>query len=161
MTGCQAAGAVIRNSVSRAKALGMAVMQAHAEHRDPIAAVIAVGNGKLIGAGVITDVDQKIERGFLQGTVTITDVATEREIVIDYQNEYLVARVDNKPTVSTPDIIAILDAASGQAITSESLTFGLRVCVVALPCDPVWKTPKGLALVGPRYFGYEFDYSEF
>jgi uncharacterized protein len=29
---------------------------------------------------------------------------------------------------------------------------------VAAPCDPRWRTEAGLALVGPRYFGYDFPY---
>jgi hypothetical protein len=30
--------------------------------------------------------------------------------------------------------------------------------VIAFPCDPVWRTPGGLALAGPRAFGYDVDY---
>ena len=35
---------------------------------------------------------------------------------------------------------------------------GFRVTVIAAPCDPRWRTPAGLELVGPRYFGYDIDY---
>ena len=35
---------------------------------------------------------------------------------------------------------------------------GKRVLVVGLKCDPMWRTPAGLALVGPRYFGIDTDY---
>jgi uncharacterized protein len=30
--------------------------------------------------------------------------------------------------------------------------------VIAAPCDPRWREDAGLALAGPRYFGYEIDY---
>ena len=33
-----------------------------------------------------------------------------------------------------------------------------RVLVVGLKCYPMWRTPKGLELVGPRYFGIDADY---
>jgi hypothetical protein len=38
------------------------------------------------------------------------------------------------------------------------LRYGMRVAVIAFPCSEKWRTPKGLELVGPRYFGYDTDY---
>jgi DUF917 family protein len=32
------------------------------------------------------------------------------------------------------------------------------VVVIAFGCDPIWRTAGGLALTGPRTFGYDFDY---
>jgi hypothetical protein len=32
------------------------------------------------------------------------------------------------------------------------------VSVLAFPCDPIWRTDAGLALAGPRAFGYDIDY---
>jgi DUF917 family protein len=32
------------------------------------------------------------------------------------------------------------------------------VTALAFPCNEIWRTPRGLALAGPRAFGYEFDY---
>jgi DUF917 family protein len=39
------------------------------------------------------------------------------------------------------------------------LRYGFRVVVVAMPSDPRWRTPQGLALVGPRYFGYDVEFA--
>ena len=38
------------------------------------------------------------------------------------------------------------------------LRYGQRVSVVALPAPEPFLTPKGLESVGPRAFGYDFDY---
>ncbi len=57
-----------------------------------------------------------------------------------------------------PDLIAVLDAETGQPITTESLRYGFRVVILGIPCHEKWRTPAGLALVGPRYFGYDTDY---
>jgi len=64
-------------------------------------------------------------------------------------------------TVSVPDLITIVDTETGEAISTELLRFGQRVSVLAWPCDPLWRTPRGLELAGPRAFGYELDYVPF
>ena len=53
--------------------------------------------------------------------------------------------------------IKVLSTDTGQPITTEELRYGYRVAVVAAPCDARWRTPAGLQLVGPRYFGYDLD----
>ncbi|MGH2614246.1 MAG: DUF917 family protein, partial [Thermomicrobiales bacterium] len=57
-----------------------------------------------------------------------------------------------------PDLITILDAETGEPITTEGLRYGFRVSVLAMPCDPRWRTPEGLKVVGPGYFGYDVPY---
>jgi hypothetical protein len=57
-----------------------------------------------------------------------------------------------------PDIITVIDTESGYAIQTELVRYGQRVSVIAFPCDPIWRTPAGLELAGPRAFGYDIDY---
>ena len=59
---------------------------------------------------------------------------------------------------SVPDLICVLDADTGEPVTTESMRYGYRVAVVGLPCHDRWRTPEGLAIVGPGYFGYDHDY---
>ncbi|MBN6051690.1 DUF917 family protein, partial [Nonomuraea sp. RK-328] len=59
---------------------------------------------------------------------------------------------------TTPDLICVLDTDTGEPVTTEAMRYGLRVTVIAAPCDPRWTTPAGLELAGPRYFGYDCDY---
>jgi DUF917 family protein len=77
---------------------------------------------------------------------------------LEIQNEYLVALEDGEVRASVPDIITVLDTESGDAIHTERLRYGQRVSVIAFPCDPIWRTPRGMELAGPRPFGYDFDY---
>ena len=48
----------------------------------------------------------------------------------------------------------------GVPVTTEEVRYGLRVGVVILPANPVLKTPRALAVVGPRAFGFDMDYRE-
>src|SRR5207244_10664846 len=65
---------------------------------------------------------------------------------------------DGEPRVMTPDLICVLDSVSGDAIGTETLRYGQRVSVIALPAPPVLLTPKGLEHVGPRAFGYDLEF---
>jgi DUF917 family protein len=59
---------------------------------------------------------------------------------------------------SVPDLISVLDSETADAIVTERIAYGQRVTVIAFACDPIWRTEKGIAVAGPRAFGYEFDY---
>ena len=63
------------------------------------------------------------------------------------------------PVVTTPDLICVLDTVSGDAIGTETLRYGQRATVIALPAPPVLLTPKGLQHVGPRAFGYDLEFT--
>ena len=77
---------------------------------------------------------------------------------LDFQNEFLIAERDGKVLVTTPDLITVLDAETGAPVTADTLRYGLRLVTLAFPCNDKWRTPEGLALVGPRYFKYDVEY---
>lgn len=143
-------------SLSKAISIGKTVREAREKGKDPIDAVLNFCKGVHIGSGKITDIDRVISRGFLYGVVTIHN-KTEK-IELDFQNEYLVAKRDGKIVATTPDILTLLEQETGAPIDSPALQFGLKVHLVAIPAPALWTTPTGIALVGPRHFGYETDY---
>ena len=68
-----------------------------------------------------------------------------------------------QPPASTPDPVCQgravnLDTVSGEAIGTETLRYGQRVTVIALPAPPILLSPKGLEHVGPRAFGYDIEF---
>jgi DUF917 family protein len=76
------------------------------------------------------------------------------------QNEFTVGWRDGSVAVTTPDLICVPDSASGEAIGTESLRYGQRVSVIALPSPQIHRTAKGLQHVGPRAFGYDTSRSK-
>ena len=78
--------------------------------------------------------------------------------MIDFQNEWVVVWRDETPLASTPDLICVLDSDTGEAIGTEMVRYGQRVTAVALPSPEVFLSPRGLEHVGPRAFGYDFDF---
>ncbi|GMA39177.1 hypothetical protein GCM10025883_12220 [Mobilicoccus caccae] len=82
-------------------------------------------------------------------------------LTLSFQNEHLVATLDDRVLATTPDLIIVLEADTGEPITTEGLRYGQRVRIVAAPADPRWHTAAGHALVGPGYFGYDIPVTRF
>ena len=57
-----------------------------------------------------------------------------------------------------PDLIVLLDEATGTAVPTERVRFGQRLAAIGMPCAPVWRTPAGLAVAGPTAFGFPHVY---
>lgn len=160
ITAHQAREATILGSLSYAEHIGRSIREARASKRDPIEAIICVTNGIPLFRGKIIDVQRRVQRGWALGEAVLEGMDNDSgsRMVVQFQNENLVAIRDGEIVASVPDLITILDAESGQAITTEHLRYGFRVVVLGIPCHPKWRTPAGVELAGPRHFGYDIDY---
>ncbi len=160
MTGRQLKQAMVPGTLTRAERIGRTIREARQQHRDPIAAVRQVTGAFEVFRGKVADVQRRTETGFARGEASFqgADGYEGKRLRLRFQNEHLVAILDGQVVVSVPDLITVLDAETGEPITTEGLRYGFRVVVLGIPCDPKWRTPAGLELVGPRYFGYDFDY---
>lgn len=152
-------GAVIEGTVTAAIRVGHALLSAS----DPVTAIAAELDARVLMTGKITDLDRRTVGGFVRGSVTVTGTGADRGRLqrIELQNENLLVLEDGEVLVSVPDLITIIDAETGHAITTEMLRFGQRVSVLAWACDPIWRTPRGLELAGPAAFGYDLPYVPF
>jgi DUF917 family protein len=168
LTAARARGAVIEGTVTRALEIGRAtegtsptgVRAAGHSPADPLGALRdRLGAARLI-TGKLTDVERRTTGGFVRGTATIEGTGDDRgrTLTLELQNENLVAVENGRVLAMVPDLITVVDTETAAAIQTESLRYGQRVTVLAWPCDPLWRTPKGLETAGPRAFGYELDY---
>lgn len=159
-TGAQVRESMIPRTLRLAESIGTAILQARSEHRDPITAALAQVGGFRIFKGKITDVERRTVAGFARGSLTAEglDEHSGQQLTIEFQNENLIASVAGQTVATVPDLISVLDSETGEPVTTEELRYGLRIQVVAAPCHDKWRSPEGLGLVGPRYFGYDIDY---
>jgi DUF917 family protein len=153
----------ILNTVSRALKIGNAVLAARQAGRDPVNAVLDAEKGALLFTGKVQDVSRRTTDGFVRGQAVLAGRGRfEGHVLeIDFQNEFSVARLDGRRIACVPDLITVIDEENAQAIGTEVLRYGQRVAVVALPADPIMTSAQGLAVVGPRAFGFDFDYRPF
>ena len=108
----------------------------------------------------IADVLRETRAGFNFGKVVLEGIGDYkgRSAYVEFQNENLTATVDGEILATTPDLISLVDTETFLPVTTDALKYGKRVMVVGLKCFHLWRTEKGIELVGPRYFGVDTDY---
>lgn len=160
-TGAEVKKYGVLGSITRAVRLGNAIIAARKAHTDPVEAVIGAEGGKRLFTGKVVDVDRTTTGGFLRGSARIAglDGHQGEELTLDFQNEWIVAWQDGQPIAMTPDLICLLDSDNGEAVGTETVRYGQRVTAIALPSAEIMRSEAGLRNVGPRAFGYDFDFN--
>jgi len=160
MDGATAKKSLIRGTISLCKNIGETLRQTRQENRNPVEALRTMLGAFELFEAKVTDVERRTEGGFARGTATLDgiDRHVDSSFQIEFQNEFLIAKKNGEAIISTPDLITLLDIDTGEPVTTESLRFGLRVVGLGIPSDPKWRTPEGLKLVGPQYFGYDTEF---
>jgi DUF917 family protein len=151
-----ARGAIIEGTVSLALRIGRAVISAD----DPVASLIESVDADKIIEGKVVDVERHTAGGFVRGSVVVEGYGPDagRLVRVEIQNENLVALEDGVVLASVPDLITLVDSQTADAVATEVVRYGQRVAIIAFPCAPIWRTPKGIEIAGPRAFGYAVDY---
>jgi len=170
LTGKQVKETSILYSQSIAWAAGRAVMRARREHLDPIEELLKSlkkernVEGFRVFSGKIVDINRdfgsETNKGFTLGSVTVDGIDTYRgqTATLDFQNEWLNLRIDEKVLCLPPDLIAILDPATGEPIRTDIMKYGYRGTIVLIPAHERMRTATGIEMFGPRHFGYNLDY---
>ncbi len=155
---------LIPGALSEAILFGKTVREAAAQGKDPVAALIGVCNGCVrVFHGIVRKAETKGERGH---TYTDAELEGTKEYAghtyrVWVKNENIVSWLDGKPDVMSPDYLYNLDAKTGDAVTSRELggyPMGVEVAMVARPAHAGWRTPKGIEIIGPRHYDFDFDY---
>lgn len=163
MSGAVAKKAIVRGTLTLCAELGRTLREAKSGHVDPVNAIVDRLDADVIFHGRVKDIERRTVGGFARGTARFEGVDEWKghSFRLDFQNEFLMAERDGEILVTTPDLITVLEAESGLPVTADALRYGLRLKALAMPSNPQWLTPAGIALVGPRYFGYDVDYRKY
>jgi len=155
MSGAYVKRAGVPGTVSQAIALGNIVLDANRKHADPVARICAHEGGVHLMDAKIVDLRRHLEGGFSVGSMQLEGIGRHAGTAADiaFQNEFLMFRRGTVVEVCVPDLVILLDADNGHAITTDVLRYGQRVAIIALPCHALLRTPEALAVVGPAAFG--------
>jgi DUF917 family protein len=164
MTADEVRRGTVPNALSDAIKVGRAVREAREQGRDPIAALIEVTGGYKLFQGVVSKAESKGDRGFSWTDAELTGVGPYKghKYRIYVKNENIVSWLDGKVDVASPDYIYNLDPKTGEAMTGGGLggyEVGAEVAMVGVPAPSQWTTEAGIDVIGPRHFGFDFDYT--
>lgn len=163
MTGAEVKRGSVPGALTEAIRLGRTVREAREQGRDPIEALIAATGGYKLFHGIVTTSDQRGEFGFAWTDAILTGI-NEFEghtYSVFSKNENIVSWLDGELDVASPDYIFNLDPRTGEAIVGGGLggyPMGAEIVMVGVAGPPEWRTEKGIEVIGPRHFGFDFDY---
>jgi uncharacterized protein len=159
LSGQQLRAWAVPHSVSLAVGIGRALRRSREEGSDPVEAIAPLCGARRLFTGQVIDVRRSTEAGFVRGRLMLKGLDEDggRSAEVDFQNENLIVRAGDDVLAAVPDLISLVEAESGQPLTTEGMRFGLRVQVIGVPSSPIWWRPEALPLVEPRAFGYDMD----
>lgn len=159
-SGADVKRAAVPGTLSICQDIGRALRQARSQRRDPFDALLAAlrsteyyQHAHLIFEGKVVDVSRRIDGRWSLGEARVEGRRGVLELAI--QNEHLVARINGRTAAIVPDILAVLDEDTAQAITAESLRYGQRVRVLATSVPPIMRSEAALKVWGPQAFGID------
>lgn len=162
MTGADVRRTAVPRTLSMALALGRSIRRAREGHASPFKAIADTLSTTLyrhvreLFAGKVVDVERRTTEGFARGRARIAAAdGAQADVVIDFQNENLVAHQGDRILAIVPDLICIVDAETAEPITTEGLRYGQRVKVLGISTPEMMRTEAALATFGPVAFGLE------
>lgn len=160
MSGQMAKQSLVPGTLTATAHLGRVLREARAAGESPVMAVANSQGGVLLFEGMVSAVERRNEMGWTSGEARITGSGQFQgsQFTVRFQNENLAAIRDGEVVATVPDLIMVLVADSGEPVPAEDIRYGYRVAVIGMPCDSRWRSEAGLALAGPRQFGYDHDF---
>ncbi|MBD3189328.1 MAG: DUF917 family protein [Candidatus Heimdallarchaeota archaeon] len=151
--------AAIPNSITKSLRLGRAVREARIQGNNPIPPILEIIEGGILFDGKVKAFGAEDKGGFVIGE-TLLENERKEKFKVWFKNEFLISWKNGERYVTCPDLICIVDKKTGEALTpwTEDFQLGREVIVIGAPNYPIWRTPKGLEIFGPKHFGFDFSY---
>ena len=147
---------VIPGTLTLSYALGRFIRESRKLGGDIAKLISAYIEGWLLIEGKITSKEEKKTAGYLSGSIDISD--GKKKLTLWFRNETHLASLDGKAVVMSPDIVSVVRAGSGEPTIHAQLEPGDEVSVIGARAPRQLRTNAGIAAMGPRHWGYDFDY---
>lgn len=104
--------------------------------------------------GKVSNVSLESVNGFLVGTI---EVSTQNEEVysIQVKNEFISIEAGGVLVGSVPDSVLMINTKSKFGVHSNSVSLGMPVEILLLPRMDMWKSERGMELMGPKAFNID------
>jgi len=152
--------------VSKCIKIGSAINKAKDKGNDPKKDFVETSGAVEIFSGNVKEFTREGRGGFDWGDWCIkgTGKYEGHNMRIWFKNEHLIGWIDEKPRITCPDIICIIEDENFDGLSNfvPSATHnGRDVTVYGIRAVDKWRTPKGVEIFGPRHFGFDIEYVPF
>jgi DUF917 family protein len=146
-------------TVSRALRTGRALRQCGSLDQ-AVSSLADACDSRLLAAGVIVENRRRDEPGFLAGTLHIrgTDAFEGQGFQLHYKNEMILLSRGDEYLCSVPDLLSVLDVETWASVHVARVAEGARVVVFGTPALGLWRSERGVALCGPKHFGFAHEF---
>lgn len=150
---------VIPNAISTALKVGQLIRISNENNEHPMKNIISEFDGKELFIGAVESIEWDTVGGYTEGNVVLRGEENYlgESYKIWFQNENIISWRNDKADVTVPDLICVMDE-SGKPVTNPNFKESQKVYVFALPSPELWKSEKGIELLGPGSFGFEVEY---
>jgi len=150
---------IIPGTLTRTLAIGQAIREARERGEDPVRAAVEALNGWLLFKGEVVEKEWENKQGYMYGITAIEGVEefAGHSFKIWFKNENHITWKDGVKFVTSPDLIMVVELATAEPIINTYLKKGDMVAVLG-KANRIYRSKECLPLLGPRHFGFDFDY---
>ncbi len=162
LTGQECKEIIVPGTLTLCENLGRTVREARQQGGDVPQAVAAAMGGWIIFKGRVTEKQWEDRAGYYWGTHTLTGIEeySGQTFKVWFKNENHISWLNDRPFVTSPDLICLVDRTSGEPKTNDAVAEGDVMSVIgARAPEPFLTRPKGLEVLGPRHFGFDYPFT--
>jgi len=147
-------------SISRCLSIGGVIRRAKAEKEGFARKVAESIGGWVLFQGQVTRKVWESEGGYMFGEFDLDGEGNFKgqTFRVWFKNENHISWLNEKPFVTSPDLISVIDLQSGDAPTNTDIQEGDHLGVIGLKATGGYRTEKGLEVLGPSHFGFDMKY---
>ncbi len=151
---------IIHGTLTLCYEVGKMIREAREAGKDPIKTVIDQLDGWVLCQGTVSKKEWEDRDGYYWGYHTFTgeNEFEGTELKVWFKNENHISWKNGETYVTSPDMIIVVDTETCEPYTNNKIEEGQKVTVLALKAPEVFRTPRGVDILGPKAFGFDIDY---
>jgi len=151
---------IVPNTLTECYEVGKIIRESRENNRDPVKAATNYLNGWLLFTGTVSEKEWDDKEGYYWGTHTITGDGkfTGDKFKIWFKNENHISWYNDDPYVTSPDMLIVVDAKSGEPYANPSIEIGQEVAVIGVKKRNEFDNERGIEVLGPRHFEFDIEH---
>lgn len=153
---------ILPGTLSRCLKLGQIIRETNEAGGDPVKAIVDELGGWILCRGELAKEDTWDAEGYYWGYHYVEGKGdyAGKTAKVWFKNENHVCWINDEVVATSPDSVIVINDKTAMPCTNPRLydMVGTDVAVIGLKAIDVFRSKKGVDILGPRYFGWDIDY---